>query len=102
MTAHISEKAFQRMVLEYAGLMGWWCYHTFDSRGSQSGFPDLCMVRDGRLVFAELKRENGKLTEAQEDWIYALGEVEYGTGDIVDVHVWRPSDWATIEQVLKR
>ena len=51
-------------------------YHTFDSNSRQAkGFPDLCLVRGKRLIFAELKTDTGKLTADQEAWLIALGAV---------------------------
>ena len=57
-----TEAQFQAAVIQYAELKGWMVYHTHDSRGSRPGFPDLTMVRDGVLIFAELKSERGRLT----------------------------------------
>jgi hypothetical protein len=54
--------------------------------GSGKGFPDLTMVRDGRLVFAELKRELSYPDADQQAWLEALREAGQ------EVHVWRPSD----------
>ena len=84
-TAPITEKQFQSAVLKLARHTGWLCYHTFDSRRSQPGFPDLVMVRDGEIVFAELKSEKGKLTDAQRRWLTDLDMAG------AETHVWRPS-----------
>ena len=54
-----TEAQFQAVVIEYAELHGWRVYHTHDSRRSQPGFLDLTMVRPPRLIFAELKSEDG-------------------------------------------
>lgn len=69
-------------------LLGWRIYHTRDSRGSYSGFPDLTMVRGPRLVFAELKSDRGIVSSEQAEWLAALRRVE-----VVEVAVWRPEDW---------
>ena len=67
-----------------AALLGWYhIYHTFDSRRSQVGFPDLTLVRDGRLVFLELKTEKGKATAEQESWVAALALVPGVHAEIV-------------------
>ena len=58
----MTEKELQAAVVELAGYLKWRCYHTYDSRRSNAGFPDLTMVRYGRLIFAELKSEKGKAT----------------------------------------
>lgn len=109
----MSEKEFQGHVLSLAVAKGWRCYHTYDSRRSQPGFPDLVMVRGGRIVFAELKSERGKLSEPQMEWILALREVEERVdyyvmdagwddpSDTMLVQCWRPSDWPEIERILK-
>jgi hypothetical protein len=36
---------------------GYLVYHTYDSRGSERGFPDIVAVRPPVVVFAELKDE---------------------------------------------
>jgi hypothetical protein len=54
------------------------------------------MVRRGRLIFAELKRELGKPTPEQSEWLEALSLVPG-----IEVFIWRPQDMAEIEGVLK-
>lgn len=75
----LSEKLFQRQVLELAKIMGWRVYHPFLSKWSERGFPDLTMVRarDRRLLFAELKAEAGRLTPAQVEWQELLAAVAW-------------------------
>ncbi len=91
----ISEKAFMQALTEYAQRLGYRTYHTHDSRRSEPGFPDLCIVGHGRVIFAELKSERGRVTQAQWDWLYEL--ITAG----VKAYVWRPSSWAHIEATLK-
>ena len=97
----LSETDFQNTIIEVAELHRWLVYHTHDSRRSAPGFPDLTMVRDGMLIFAELKTEKGKLTEDQAQWIAELDNVRLRTG-ATRVFLWRPSDWKEIEEVLRR
>ena len=105
----LTEKDFQRQVVELAKILGWRVYHPFLSKWSERGFPDLTMVRarDRRLLFAELKREKGVVSEAQREWIDLLGALDIGhdrphADDVsVEVFVWRPSDWDEIERVLR-
>ena len=92
----MSERQFQDAVLEMARLFGFRTYHTFNSRRSEAGFPDLVLVRDGRLIAAELKTETGRLSPAQVAWI---SDLERCRG--VDVHVWRPGNLAEIERTLR-
>ena len=91
--ARISEKGFQSQVLELARLSGWRCYHTFDSRRSAAGFPDLCLVRRPLVLFIELKSETGRLRPEQAAWLAVLRGCEG-----VEVRLWRPGDWSEIER----
>jgi len=100
----MTEEQLLRNIVDAARKLGWAEYHTHDSRSSQSGFPDLVLVRKaahngegrGRVIFAELKRQNGKLTDAQRWWLEALASVmavRAGARKSVEAHVWRPRDW---------
>ena len=91
--ASMTEEEWLQQVRELARLKGWRIYHTRDSRRSDPGFPDLVLVRGDRLIFAELKREKGRLTESQRTWLAALEET-------AETHVWRPSDWEAVIEVL--
>lgn len=93
----IPERAFQQQVLDLARLCGWRAYHAFDSRRSEPGFPDVVLVRGDRLIFAELKSRNGRVRAEQWDWLGDLGAVER-----VETHLWRPDDFDSIEEALKR
>ena len=90
------EREFQSQVLALAKQTSWASYHTFDSRRSQPGFPDLVLVKPGRLLFVELKTLRGKLTQEQRAWLSLLANSVTG----VEVYEWRPADWAQIEWTL--
>ncbi len=92
-----SEKHFQSQVLELARLSGWRCYHTFDSRRSAPGFPDLVLVRPPVVLFAELKAEGGRVRPEQAAWLRVLGACPG-----VAVRLWRPGDWPEVEETLAR
>ena len=92
----MEEKQFMQSILMLATMNGWLAYHTYDSRRSAPGFPDLVLVKPPRLVFLETKREQGKLTQAQAQWIEALHNV---TGR-PESYVLRPSDWDLACDVL--
>lgn len=96
----ISEQDFQECVVQLAKLYHWACYHTFSSRKSAAGFPDLVLAKrfgdDAQLIFAELKTELGKLTDEQAGWISLLSAVPG-----ITVRVWRPSDQKEIEGILR-
>ena len=90
----VPEAAFQRSVVEAAEALGWLVFHDHDSRRNKAGLPDLILVR-GRIVFAELKAECGRVRPEQRKWIDAL---RLAGGD---VHVWRPSDMDDVMELLK-
>jgi hypothetical protein len=83
----ISEKHWQADVLEMAQLFGWHCYHTYDSRRSTAGFPDLILVRPPVLIAAELKTAKGRVSPAQRAW---LDDIAQCTD--IRTHLWRPDD----------
>lgn len=91
-----SERDFQGFVVSYAHLRGWMVWHDNDSRGNIPGWPDLVLVRDGVLMFVELKSEKGVVSKAQQAWLDALGGVEG-----VVTAVWRPSDGEQIMEALR-
>jgi len=98
MTRHpVTERDFMQSVMELARLTGWRTYHTHDPRRSEPGFPDLAMTRAGRVIFAELKTDKGKVSPAQREWLDALALCPG-----LEVLVWRPSDWDDVEYTLRR
>ena len=92
-----SEAHFQQQITQLAAYYGWRAYHTHDSRRSQAGFPDLTLVRDGELLFAELKAEKGRVRPEQQEWLAALQAVQ-----AVETYLWRPSDFDAILARLAR
>lgn len=100
----ITEEQWLKTVIGCALTFGWDYYHPpkagVRANGSvrpvKAGFPDLTLIRGPRLVFAELKRETGKTTPAQDAWLAALA----ATG--VETYLWRPSDFAEVRAVLRR
>lgn len=101
LAAAMSEDALLTAVLDLAKARDWLAYHVRNSKAGviqgDPGFPDLVLVRDGRLVFTELKSETNRTTEAQRAWLARLLEVRE-----VTTVIWRPSDWLSgaIERIL--
>ena len=92
----MSEAQFEKIVEGYAKVMGWFYYHTYDSKRSVAGYPDLVMLRGERQVVAELKSQKGRNpTEKQQDWLDRYEAVA------PEVYVWRPSNLREIEEILK-
>jgi hypothetical protein len=81
-----SEKEFQSWVIGCGRAQGWLIYHTFSSKSSEPGFPDLVCVKGSSSFYAELKRERGKVSSAQSMWLLSLERAGQET------HIWRPSD----------
>lgn len=99
-SVHMSEKDFQAKVIAYAESRGWKVFHPYDSRKSTGeGYPDLTLVRatdvEAGIVLAELKDETGKLSKKQEAWRDAI------IASNTEWHLWRPSDWPMIQEILK-
>lgn len=103
-----SEKEFQTRVINLARANGWLVAHFHDSRkmvrrGNKyipvgdldaRGFPDLVIVRDEAIFFWELKKQLGKTTEHQDEWLAALQKCGF------EARVIRPSDWCLVEELL--
>lgn len=108
MARGMTEKQLLAAVRALAEGLSWRTYHTHRSQHSPAGFPDLCLVRRGRLVFAELKTELGKTSPDQDVWLASLAAVAAETWDtdpleaVVRVYVWRPADLldGAIERIL--
>jgi hypothetical protein len=95
--AAITEKHWQADVIEVATLFGWRTYHTFDSRRSAPGFPDLVLCRPPRFIVAELKTDTGRVGPRQREW---LDDLAACAG--VEVYVWRPADRYDVDRILAR
>jgi hypothetical protein len=95
------EAEFQRIVIDMAHLFGWRVAHFRPAKTARgwrtavsadgAGFPDLVLAKNQRVLFAELKTEKGKLSDAQHEWLAALP----GSA------CWRPSDLDSIERLLR-
>ncbi|MBA2666074.1 MAG: VRR-NUC domain-containing protein [Trueperaceae bacterium] len=103
----IPESAFQAQFLTYASMNGWRSFHARPAQnrrgewgtavaGDGKGFPDTVLLRDERIVVAELKAEGGTLRPDQRAWIAAWRLTP------AEVYVWTPEDWSVIFKVLSR
>lgn len=103
--AHMTEGDLQAQIIAAAQTHRWHVAHFRPARtelgwrtpvaADGAGFPDLVLVRNGRLIFAELKSERGRISDAQEAWLARLAEAD------VEVYVWRPTDLDTALEVLR-
>lgn len=92
----ISERAWQTQLVQLAHLHGWRTFHVLNPKGMTAGWPDLVLLRPPELVFAELKREHGRVTAAQTEVLAMLEACGQ------EVHVWRPSDFDAVHTRLNR
>ncbi len=113
-TLVLTEAQFQEKVTTRARARGWLVYHTYDSRRSAPGFPDLVLARDGRVMFVELKASSGRISAAQREWLTALGATDpagnvsnpfrmtaTADGSALSVEIWRPNQWHLITELLQ-
>jgi hypothetical protein len=94
----MSEADLQRAVIDAAHTFGWMAHHTRPAQYQSGrwatpiqgdpGFVDLVLVRDGVVLFVELKAEKGRIRPEQMRWIVELGGI-----------VWRPEHWTSGEIV---
>lgn len=117
----LSEEEFRAQVNDVAAIYGWewmfvkplraaggiWKTPTFGTLGK--GWPDTVFIRprDRRILFVEFKRELGKVEPDQERVLEVLRSLEttspFGPALVgqIEVHVWRPSDFDRIVEVLR-
>lgn len=97
----VSEATLQDAIFKYALPRGWWVTHfrpAQTARGWRTpiegmpGFPDLAMARNGEVIVAEVKSQQGRATPGQKLWLHELGE--HG-------RLWKPSDWPEIQEELR-
>jgi hypothetical protein len=86
-TASATEKQLMQAIIDAARTLGYLCYHTFDSRRSAPGFPDLVLCGRGRLLFIEVKGPRGRFRAGQQEWLQRL--IDIG----VEAYVVTPADY---------
>lgn len=89
------ERSFQRQVTDLLDAYGWIWYHANLSIRDRRGFPDLIACRRDRLLAVELKSADGKPTDEQLEWLVRLSLAG------AEVHIWKPDDWAKVDEVTR-
>lgn len=98
----ITEEQLMASIIAIAKALKYRVYHTFDSRRSTAGYPDICCVRNGpepgdtRLIYIETKSSRGRVTPEQREWLHALSQVQG-----VEVYVFRPEDLDDVFKILE-
>jgi hypothetical protein len=100
----MTESEWQKQVLKSAHTLGWQSMHivrtvkhqAFGAKGSMgTGWPDLVLVKGGRIIFAELKTQKGITTPEQKQVLALLFEIPGA-----ECHIWRPSDFGLVLDML--
>lgn len=98
----LTHEQLQNNIVGYAKERGYRVQYWWKSVHSPAGFPDLVLSRilpdSKRLIFAELKSEKDKPTEAQKEWLDILKQYPQN-----EVYLWYPKDWfsGSIEKILE-
>ncbi len=101
----VSEADFMRQVTDLATILGYsWCHFrpAQTSRGWRTpvsgplgkGWPDLVLVRGERIIFAELKADDGKATPEQTMVLETLRSVG-------EAYIWKPADFDMVARLLQ-
>ena len=104
-TPRLTEYAWQLQVIAFARLHGWRVAHFRPGmnrrgecqtavQGDGVGFPDLVLVKPGKCIVAELKSDEGRVSEEQRVWLRAFEAAG------VPAYTWRPRDWSEVVEVL--
>lgn len=106
-----SEADFLGAVQDLADTYGWKWLHidpALNDRGYWrtpirgplgKGWPDLFLIHPerGRMIYAELKSETGRVKQEQITVLGWLGQFGF-----VECYIWRPRDWEEVLQCLAR
>lgn len=93
----VSERDFQKQVIDLAEALGYMVYHVPDSRRvSSRGFPDLTMIhpRAKTYLVCELKTKQGRIRPEQEIWLNTLKDCG------ISAYVFRPHQIDEVMQML--
>lgn len=83
----MTEAELRKRVVDMAHRYGWMVFSLPIAKTRRpvkdaSGYPDLTLARDRRVLWIELKQDNGTMRHEQMIWMHELPEV----------HVIRPAD----------
>ena len=86
-----SEGKLKSYIEKIAAQWGWLFYHTYRSKRSPEGYPDVTLVKPPWYIVAELKSLTGEPSEDQWVWLYDLQEVAEAN-PYFEVYLLRPTD----------
>ncbi len=76
----ITETDIRRQVQYYLRLKGWFVFYNLQGLGSYRGISDLIAVRDGRVLFIELKTARGRQSDHQKKF---QADLEHAGGEYI-------------------
>jgi len=101
----ITEAEFQRQLIDLASMLGWSWGHFRPAKTNRgwrvpvsgplgAGWPDLVLVREDRLIFAELKRSRKHPPSPDQRFVLELLK------GVAETYLWTPDDLDEIARVL--
>lgn len=99
MDASMTEAELKRAVVDLALRLGWRVHETPQAKprrpvkGQSSGYPDLTLARNGKVLWLELKQETGRTFVEQAQWGAHLPPDRW--------YVIRPSDLQWVTEILQ-
>jgi len=69
----ITENDIKRQVKNYLDVKGFFHFHILQGLGAFRGIPDMIAVKAGRVIFLEIKKPGGKLSEHQQRFKETMG-----------------------------
>lgn len=80
----ITEKDIRRVIRDYLRVKGWFVFHLLQGLGCYPGLTDLVAIKDGRVLFIELKRPGRSKQSDRQKQFQADIEMAGGTYILVD------------------
>lgn len=62
------ETYIRRSITDALRLAGWAVFYIFQGLGSYKGISDLIALKDGKVIFIEVKTKTGRQSEYQKDF----------------------------------
>jgi len=62
----IPERDISKQIVDALKYSNWMCIKNFQAFGSYKGLSDFTIIRDGEVIFLEIKRVNGKQSTYQK------------------------------------
>jgi len=64
----ISETDIRKQITDYLRLLGWFVYYNLQGLGCYPGLTDLVAIKNGFVVFIEVKKPIGSQSQKQKDF----------------------------------